>query len=55
MEDYYQRSESSGSDHKPFYSFLEVKDQAGVKETMLGSNHGGCESGSGGIDLRLKL
>lgn len=55
MEDSYQRSESSsGSDQKPFYSFLEVK-EAGMKETTLGSNHEGCVAGSDGLDLSLKL
>ncbi|KAI4296863.1 hypothetical protein L6164_036783 [Bauhinia variegata] len=57
MEDPYQRLELSngGSDHKPFYSFLEVKEQLGKKDAALGSNHKDCEAGSDGIDLSLKL
>ncbi|XP_054794567.1 uncharacterized protein LOC129300066 [Prosopis cineraria] len=55
MEDSYQRSESSsGSDQRPFYNFLEVK-EVGMKENTLGSNHKGSEVGIDGPDLTLKL
>lgn len=52
MEDSYQRSQSSVSDHKPFFNFLDVEDER-VKETHC-PNHGGREA-NGGIDLSLKL
>ncbi|CAL0309298.1 unnamed protein product [Lupinus luteus] len=51
MEHSFQHSESR-SDHRPFFNFLDVKDER-VKGT-LGPNHGGHEA-SGGIDLSLKL
>ncbi|KAI4306412.1 hypothetical protein L6164_029691 [Bauhinia variegata] len=52
IEDSYQML---GSYHKPFYSFLEVKEQLGKKDVAPGSNHEDCEAGAGGIDLSLKL
>lgn len=52
MEDSYQPSQSSGSEHKPFFNFLDVEDER-VKETRR-PNHGGHEA-NGGIDLNLKL
>ncbi|KAE9594951.1 hypothetical protein Lalb_Chr18g0059231 [Lupinus albus] len=51
MEHSYQHSESR-SDHRPFFNFLDVKEEK-VKGP-LGTNHGGHEA-NGGMDLRLKL
>ncbi|KAE9591685.1 hypothetical protein Lal_00038815 [Lupinus albus] len=51
MEDSLQHSESR-SDHRPFFNFLDVKDER-VKRA-LGPNNVGHEA-SGGIDLSLKL
>jgi len=52
--DSYKHSESSESNRKPFYNFLEVEDSE-VSETTRGANRGGRETGRVGIDLNLKL
>ncbi|KAL5096805.1 hypothetical protein RYX36_001132 [Vicia faba] len=46
---------SNEEDRKPFFNFLEVKDQEDVTNIINISNNGVLEGGRGGIDLTLKL